>query len=212
MTDQTFSTPVNQQFKRHVAYKLRIGDILAGKPIVIDEKLKCVEYGGKVLVRVNLISNVVDKYIQDGEKKFGSITLDDASGQIRAKVFGDDLTKFENISQGDTIMVIGLLRQWNNELYLTPEIIKKKEPQYLLVRKFERIIEKPVQLEKGVIKELKDKIIEIIKREEDNGGADIDSIILELKSQPEAINTEIKRLLEEGMAYEPRPGKIRYLG
>jgi len=212
MTDQTLSTQANQQFKRHIAFKLRIGDILSGKPVVVDEKLKCVEQGGKELIRVNIISNIVDKYIQDGEKKFGSITLDDATGQIRAKVFGEDLSKFENISQGDTIMVIGMLRQWNNEIYITPEIIKKKEPQYLLVRKYESIIEKPVQLEKGSIKELKDKIIEIIKREEDKGGADIDSIILELKSQPDAINMEIKKLLEEGMAYEPRPGKIRYLG
>jgi len=212
MTDQKLSSPSDQQFKRYIAYKLRIGDVLAGKPVIIEDKLKCLEFEGKEIMRVNLISNIVDKYIQDGEKKFGSITLDDASGQIRAKVFGDDLVKFENFNQGDTVMVLGLLRQWNNELYITPEIIKKKEPQYLLVRKIELENSKPKQMERGEIKELKDKIIEIIKREEDKGGADVETMILELKSQPDAINAEIKKLLEEGMAYEPRPGKIRYLG
>ena len=29
---------------------------------------------------------------------------------------------------------------------------------------------------------------------------------------PEVINSEIKRLLEEGIIFEPRPGKIRWLG
>jgi len=31
-------------------------------------------------------------------------------------------------------------------------------------------------------------------------------------SDPNEINSEIKKLLEDGIAYEPRPGKLRYLG
>jgi hypothetical protein len=37
-------------------------------------------------------------------------------------------------------------------------------------------------------------------------------MILNLKAAPDVINLEIKKLLEEGMVYEPRPGKLRYLG
>jgi len=33
-----------------------------------------------------------------------------------------------------------------------------------------------------------------------------------LKNEPEIINKEISKLLEEGFIYEPRPGKIRILG
>ena len=60
---------------------------------------------------------------------------------------------------------------------------------------------------------IKDKILETIKNSEDAGGVEIDSIIMNLKeTSPEIINQEIKRLLEEGIIFEPRPGKVRWLG
>src|SRR3989344_2770977 len=119
---------MEQTFKRYIAYKMHIGMLLSGKPEMEGEKLKFLSIGEKQVSRVNLIANVVDKFIQDGEKKFGSLTLDDATGQIKAKVFGEDIQKFNEINQGDTLLVVGLLRSWNNETYLIPEILKKKDP------------------------------------------------------------------------------------
>ena len=201
------------QFKRNVAYKLRIGPILEGKPILEADKLKSLEIDSRQVVRVNLIANVIDKFIQEGEKKFGSITLDDATGQIKVKTFGDDVERFFNdLSQGDTIMVIGLLRSWNNEVYLTPEIIKKKDPTFLLVRKLEAEANQPKSLDKTQMLALKDKILNMIKESEKDGGIDIEKMILEIKEPANIINSEIKRILEDGTAYEPRPGKLRYLG
>jgi len=199
-------------YKRNVAYKLRIGQILSGKPIIEEERFRHLESAEKKIVRVNLIANIIDKYIQDGEKKFASLTLDDATGQIKVKTFGDDIEKFEPFSQGDTVLIIGLLRSWNNEVYLTPEIIKKKEPLYLLVRKLEVEADEPKQIDKAQLTELKDKIIQRVKDAEKDGGLEIESLILELKEHPDIINKEIKKLLEDGVAYEPRPGKLRYLG
>ena len=201
-----------QDFKRHIANKLRIGSINGGKRVIEGGKLLHTEVGGKKIVRVNLIANIVDKYIQEGEKKYGSVTLDDATGQIKLKVFGEDLSKVEGFEQGDTVLVIGLLRSWNEEIYVTPEIIKKKDPSFLLVRKLEVERDEPRILEKGEAAELREKILNMIKEKEVDGGIDVDKIILELKEQPNVINQEIKRLLEEGTAYEPRPGKLRYLG
>ena len=201
-----------QTFKRNVANKMRIGEIFAGKVIIDGERFKHLESQGKQVVRVNLIANVIDKYIQDGEKKYATVSLDDSTGQIKLKAFGDDIEKFTQLNQGDTIMVIGLLRTWNNEIYITPEIIKKKEPAYLLIRKLEIEKEQPKIPDKAQLFELKDKILTIVKEGEKDGGANIDQIILDLKETPELINQEIKKLLEDGVIYEPRPGKIRYLG
>lgn len=204
---------VEQSFKRNVAYKLRAGQILAGKPIIEAERLKSLEINNKQIIRVNIIANITDKYIQDGEKKFGSLTLDDGTGQIKVKTFGDDIENFTNYQQGDTVIVIGLVRSWNNEIYITPEIINKKEPSYLLLRKLEVEAEMPKTLEKHELTALKDKLMEMIKSAEKEGGIDIDKIIMELKdNKADTINQEIKRLLEDGVIYEPRPGKIRYLG
>ena len=201
-----------QEFKRNVAYKLKLGEILAGKIIMDGERMKFLDISGKQAVRVNVIANITEKYIQEGEKRFGSVTIDDGSGQIKLKVFGDDVEKFSQFNQGDTILTIGLLRVWNGEVYVTPEIIKKKDPAFLLIRKLEIEKEQPKAQDKEQILALKDKMIGIIKEAEKDGGIDIERIILELKESPDLINQEIKKLLEDGVAYEPRPGRIRYLG
>jgi len=201
-----------QQFKRRIAFKMRAGDILAGKPVIVEERLKHLDFNEKEIVRVNLIANIVDKYIQEGEKKFGSLTLDDGSGQVRLKYFGEDVVKLNDYNQGDTVLCVGLLRWWNNELYITPEILKKKEPAFLLVRKLECEADAPKVLGREEAAEMKDKILEMIKSAEEGGGIDVDKIIMELKEPPGVINSEIKKLLEDGVAYEPRPGKLRYLG
>jgi hypothetical protein len=201
-----------QQFKRNVAYKLRIGQILSGKPILDAEKIKFVEIDEKQVVRVNIIANVIDKYIQDGEKKYGTITLDDATGNIKAKLFGDDISKLATLNQGDTILAIGLLRIWNNEVYITPEIMKKIEPSFLMVRKLEIEADMPKSLDKTQISALKDKLVDMIKSKEAEGGLEIEKAILDLKESPDHINKEIKKLLEDGLIYEPRPGKLRWLG
>ncbi|HLC31486.1 MAG TPA: OB-fold nucleic acid binding domain-containing protein [Candidatus Nanoarchaeia archaeon] len=201
-----------EQFKRNPAYKHRIGQLLGGKPVQEGDRLKHIEIDNKSIIRVNLIANITDKFVQEGEKKYASLTMDDGTGQIRLKFFGEDIEKCKDLNQGDTLLVIGLLRSWNNELYITPEIIKKKEPSYLLVRKLEVEADAPKQLDKETLVALKDKIVSLVKEAEKDGGIQIEKIITDLKESPEVINNEIKRLLEDGVAYEPRPGKLRYLG
>lgn len=202
----------DQEFKRHVAFKMRIGDLLAGKPLMDGERFRALDMGDKHVIRVNVIANIIDKYIQEGEKKYAVLTLDDASGQLKVKMFGDDTAKIEGFSQGDTVMIIGLMRAWNNEVYVTPEIIKKKDPAFLLIRKLEIDQSRPKTLERSELVQLRDSILNAVKENEANGGVDIEKMILDLKAAPDVINLEIKKLLEEGMVYEPRPGKLRYLG
>ena len=203
------------QFKRNVAFKYRIGDLLIGKPIIDGERFSFLELGDKKIIRTNIIANVVDKYNSEGEKKYSFITLDDGSGQIKAKSFGDDIIKMHDLNQGDTITIIGVLRHFNNEIYISPEIIKIQEPKYLLARKLElekqRNQKTPIQ--KSQVTAIKDKILEKIKNSENEGGIEADRIILEIReASPEIINQEIRKLLEEGIIFEHRPGKLRWLG
>lgn len=128
---------ITETKKRNTAYKLRVGDILKSKPIIADGKFLFLELGDKKISRVNVIANVVDKYVSEGEKKYAALTLDDASGQIKLKAFGDEIEILKDKTQGDTVQVIGTTREYNNEIYVLPEIIKKVDPQWLLVRKLE---------------------------------------------------------------------------
>ena len=204
----------DEQFKRNVAYKLRIGDISKGNPIIENERFHSLDLNGKKIVRVNVIGNIVDKYESNGEKKFLFITIDDGSGQIKLKTFGDDISKFSAMLQGQTVAVIGVLRFYNNEVYISPEIMKEFDPKYLLVRKLE--LEKiskslePMKKESAMI--ARDKIIELIKNSEKEGGIDVEKISSYANFPSESVNQEIQKLLEEGMIFEPRPGRVRWLG
>ena len=206
----------DEQFKRNIAYKLRIGDILRGKPRIEAERFKFLELGDKNVVRINLVGNIVDKYESEGEKQYCFLTLDDGSGQIKVKAFGEDMKPLKDLTQGQTIVIIGTLRNWNNETYIQPEIIKNLPTEYLLVRKLELEKNNPLPqtpLQREHIIALKDNLLDLIKKAEEQGGIEKDEIIMQLKSSsPEIINQEIKKLLEEGIIFEPRPGKLRWLG
>ena len=203
-----------QNFKRHVAFKLRIGDINSGSPILEEERFKNLDLDNKKIVRVNVVANIIEKYESEGEKTYTFITIDDASGQIKLKAFGDDAAKLKNATQGQTILVIGVLRYFNNELYISPEIVREQDPKYLLVRKLE--VEKAraqstTPATKEQIISSKDKIIETIKNSVE--GVEVEELKTSLRDiSPEIIDQEIKKALEDGTIFEPRPGRIRYLG
>ena len=206
-----------QQYKRNIAYKLRIGELLLGKPIFDQEKFMFLELGNKKLARVNLIGNIVERYESEGDKKYLFFTLDDGSGQIKLKVFGEeDVNRLKGIMQGQTVVVIGVLRNWNNETYVQPEVIREQDPRYLLIRKLEAEKERakiaPPTEKKQVIA-LKDKILNEIKKSEEAGGIDTETIVMNFReASPDIINQEIQKLLEEGIVFEPKPGRLRYLG
>ena len=204
---------ITEQRKRNIAYKLRIGDVLKGKPMMSEGKFLFLELGDKKVVRINVLANCVDKYVQEGEKQFASLTVDDASGQIKVKAFGEDIGPLKDVLQGDTLQIIGNVREWNGELYMIPEVIKKVDPRWLLVRKLEiQKARKDMPVEESKDSGLKNSIMDKIKGAEADGGIDVDTIIMDVEASPDLINGEIKKLLEEGLIYEPRPGRLRYLG
>jgi RPA family protein len=229
--------------KRETAYKLRIGEILSGTPIVEDipqeipnpaenqnqvvkERFRFLELGDKKIIRVNVIANVIEKFSTDSEKRYSTLTVDDGTGQIRIKAFGEAVDLFNDLVQGDTIIIIGVLRSYNQEIYISPEIIKKCDPRYLFVRKLEleKALGKPSmhssqqiagQSTLGGEKKLstREQIIELIKNNSDGSGASTEEIILKIKdAPPEVINSEIIKLVEDGLVYEPRPSRVRWLG
>lgn len=220
--------PQENQYKRNVGYKLRIGDVLVGKPVMGNfngnERFSFLELGDKKVMRVNIVGNIVDKYESGDDKKYLFLTLDDGSGQIKLKVFGDDSDKFKDVAQGQTVVVIGVLRYWNNEIYISPEIIRELDSKYLLLRKLETEKDRAVRSnespaassgssEKDQVIAIKDRIMDSVKSAEEQGGIELETLITKLRDfSPAIINQEIQKLLEEGIIFEPRPGKIRYLG
>jgi len=198
----------DNQFKRNIAYKLKIGDILRGKTMIEDERFSFLELDGKRVVRINLIGSIVDKYDSE-ERNYIFLTIDDGSGQIKIKAFGDDSEKLKNINHGQIILCVGILRYFNNEIYISPEIVKNQDSKYLLLRKLEIDKQKPQTQSQG---DTKNKIIEEIKKHESEGGVETEKLIVNLNEPSQIVNQEIQKLFEDGMIFEPRPGVLRWLG
>lgn len=85
--------------------------------------------------RVNVIGVIINK---EQEPPAGrSIIIDDSTGRITLRVF-EVAPSVEELKVGDIIRVIGRPREFNNMMYIIPEIIKRVEsPTWLQVRKLE---------------------------------------------------------------------------
>lgn len=231
--------------KRYTAYKFSISQLAQGKlEFEKDpndpsrENFKFLAFANKEVNRVNVIANVIDKYQQE---RYATLTLDDGTGTIRVKAFSDSLPLLESIKLGDTILALGTLRYFNNEIYILPNIIKQLDARWLLVRKLElekeygkiyqektqnqlkqlpsteeaKVEEEEVEEEKiGENKEepsLREKIFDAINGAEAEEGIDIDKMIMQLTESVDEINKTVTELLEEGTIFEPRPGRLRIL-
>ncbi len=164
--------------RRITAIKTSISSIVNGKYVKGEgiNSSYIVSPLGMKLSRVRILSFITDKFISP-DKKFGSITLDDGTETIRAKVFRA-VSMIEGLNKGDMIDVIGKVREYNNEIYVSPEIIWKVDnPNFLILRKLELLKE---------VKELKG----------------IKSLVLEMQKQTSDIE-ELKSVMKKKYGIDP---------
>ena len=220
--------------QRFTAYKVWLSDLKekefkqeAGMPAYID-------INGRKVSRVNIVASVVDKFESEN---YASLTLDDGSAQLRLKAFGDT-SQLKNINTGDIILTISRLRNYNNETYLLPEIIRKVDSKQALLRKLELIIEHgkretrqkteqettwtraergqaklsdlPEETEKLAEQARKEKVRILISKLDEGEGVELTQL-QEKFQEKEKLTKVIQELLSEGEAYEPRPGKIKLI-
>ncbi len=219
--------------KRNTAFKLWIENLNNATPIFDSGKFVGLRLGEKIVQRVNLIANVIDKF--EGEN-FSIITIDDSTGIFEIRDFENGL---KDIEIGDTILVIGTLKYYNEKVYIIREIIKKIHPLWLVARKLEleklfdlkqseqsesqktkdkqakdkdrsESIENIDKSEELKSEELKALIIEMIKkREEEKQEVSVEDVYLELNYPIEDIKNALEALMEEAKIYEPRPGILK---
>jgi hypothetical protein len=85
-----------------------------------------------------LVGYVVSKYKgQDGN--FSSITLDDGTETIRAKQWGAEAATLDQIEENILAIVVGKIREYNDEVYIVPEIIREADdPNVMSLHLLER--------------------------------------------------------------------------
>jgi hypothetical protein len=211
-----------EQYKRQVARKLWIKDILAGTYIK-EEGMKpnyVILADNSRASRVSLMG-VVLAVSREG---LPSLTLDDGSGTITVRAF-EPSPMLAAIGVGDAVIIIGRPRQFGSEMYVLPEIARKlPDLAWLEVRKREltavplpvapRIVQQTAQntVSEEVVDDsftFTESVLGAIRSLDTGTGADIDAVIGQIGAK-DAEKT-VQFLLQSGDIFEVSPGKLKVL-
>jgi RPA family protein len=206
--------------ERMVAHKVKIAELSGGdwvKNEGMEPSYVVIKRGDKV-GRARLLGTVVSKFVSE-DKEFASVTLDDGSGTMRVKTF-KTVKPLEKVEEGHVIDAIGKVREYNGEIYVVPETIRRVEdPNFETLRMLEleklarKAGAKPKEtlLEKlpakDVKADLRTRMVNLLKENRD--GLTYSELIGKLAISENEAEPVINDLLSEGVCYEPTPGKIR---
>lgn len=92
---------------------------------------------GVELRRVVVLGFIIDKYVGQGD--FASITIDDGTETIRAKAWGSEASMLEHVDDSILALIVGKVREYENEVYIVPEIVRPIDnPNFLTLHLLER--------------------------------------------------------------------------
>ncbi|MCK5107288.1 MAG: hypothetical protein KAQ83_01035 [Nanoarchaeota archaeon] len=118
--------------KRQVAFKVRIGKVSEGDYVKESGWLpNYILINGKKVSRINVIGICVSA--NDGGKEF---VLEDKSGRIPIRSFEDNDYK---VNIGDIVLVVGRPREFNDERYVVPEIVRFADRNWFRLRELELV-------------------------------------------------------------------------
>lgn len=205
--------------KRAVAVRISINDILTGNFFRDENNVGYLltQYGDKA-TRINLISGVLVKNVEDK-----SIIVDDGTDQILVRSF-DNPVVFDNINAGDIVNLVCRVREFNNTLYLSLELLKKLNSlSWLKVRQLENEKNARLKLAFSQNKEIptnpKDNpeekitaspknILDTIKQLDAGHGV---SILELIKKYGDGIKEELDYMVKKGDIFELRSGVVKVL-
>ncbi len=196
---------------RQTAYIVQIKDILEGKLIKEEGWIpNHIEIGGKQVSRVNIIGTIIDSSLKNNVQ---TLIFDDGSGKITVRNFDKPF----DVKIGDVVLLIGRIRQYGQEIYLSPEIIKKNINTKWNILWKKRMLQhmetdnKEIdETKKEVVKDepqsQREKILNKIRDLDDGSGASYEEILNEFHDEK-----YIGTLLLEGDVFEIKPGRLKVL-
>lgn len=209
---------------RRAAQKVFINEIIEGILIVEEKELISVlKTSTKKIYRLNVIAVVV------GKEKRGSATnllIDDSTSKITIRFFEDNDVANATVI-GDVLLIIGKTRSYQEEKYISPEIVKKVDPLWLKVRSLELASLAHLKKENEEKNDKKneekndenkqyeynllhfEKIARLIKEMDAGEGVFIEEIIE--KSSLRNIEKILEKMMEKGDIFQNQPGRVKAL-
>lgn len=224
---------VNTQI-RQTAYKVWISQIVSSEFVVTNDEWSPNYFllGNKKVSRVNIIANVVLKY-ESQNSEYINLTIDDGSSNIRIKAWKDDARVLRSINIGDLALLIGRIRKFNDEIYISPEIVKKLDNLDFarlriieLKRLYGEDILKVPREESSVVQEdskmyeeeliefgsplnKRQKILSLIESMDSEKGVDVFDIINSSKMALSEAQSILSELIRDGEVFEISSNKIK---
>ncbi len=214
-----------QQFKREVAVKLRVSDLINGQ--YIKEEGMRPNYvllkDGRKVSRVNILGTVVSVNLDTGYK---SIYIDDGTAKLSVRSFEQNIM-LDARQVGDVVFAIGKPREYGREIYVLPEIIKPVADMHWVELRALELNKQPVA-EQAFEPEIKasaekesiaedfvdddgsaKKILDQIRSLDVGSGADYEAVVS--KAGVENAEKTLLNLLKNGEVFEVSPGKLKVL-
>jgi aspartyl/asparaginyl-tRNA synthetase len=217
MKPDSQNKPPSQE--RSIAVKAKIKDILEGQYFVEEGWTPnyLLTKNNKKISRVNILAIVLNK---ENNGSLTSFQLDDGTGKITARSF-EEIPAINDLNIGTSVLIIGRIREYNQEKYLSPEIIKEVDKLWLKHRSLELnltpITITPEETPPLIIEPKKEeedllpsqKILNLIKELDQGQGISIEEVI----SNSSLENTEqiLNRMIETGEIFQNLPGKVKVL-
>ncbi len=207
---------MQQKPLRQVAYKVRVSDVLSASFDKDNVYATYIKLNNANVSRVNLIATLVYKA---EDFNYAGAVIDDGTGRISLRSFENKLI-FSKADVGDVVLLIGRIREFNNERYIMPEILKKISLEWMNVRKLElmkndktKLKATSSEIQSGTLGEevasINEEIYLLIKRLDTGNGVAIDDVIKNFDNiEAEKI---LNILLEKGDIFEVKPGKLKVL-
>lgn len=223
--------------ERGTASKVCIKDMVDGKFIKTEQRWEpniVITPLNEKISRVRLMATVVSRFVSE-DQKYASLTLDDASDTITVRVFRDDIELLQEIKPGDIVDVVGKIKEYNEEKYISPESIRKiEDPNWELVRKLELLLkesrlggikvaaetepkaaEQPASVateevvEETATEDPKLVILNLIEELDEGEGVKYVTLLSESKLEEEKLESILNELMTDGEVYEPKIGRFK---
>src|SRR3989344_922929 len=207
--------PIN----RLTAYKVWVSDLVTSPYIKMSGEFESnyVEVKEKQVSRVNIIGTIVNK-LESGDKNYTSLVLDDGSEQIRIKAWREDVKIIERFNIGECVLVIGKVKNYNDETYILPEIVKQIDINWELSRKLELLKSYGRPIEHKFMQETKEEaqaveeitfsssnlrndVLNLIEKYEEKSGITLEELKTELHKNIKEIYDVVEELIKEGHVY-----------
>ncbi|UCD02844.1 MAG: hypothetical protein JSV63_03615 [Candidatus Aenigmatarchaeota archaeon] len=211
--------------QRQTAKKVRIVDVVSGEwvkkegmePSYIITPLK------ENISRMKIAGTVVGKFTSE-DGNFSSVTIDDSTATIRAKLWRE-IALLNDVNMGDIVSLIGKVREYEGEIYVVPEMIRKITPDEEALARLDilrglkgqrqpqprhaggHLQQPPPEEPRPEESDLRKNILTVIEQNED--GIKYGDLIAQVGAPEEGMEAVINELLGEGVCYEPTPGKIK---